>query len=72
MEALVAWHRYVWEPRAAEGSVIVNPRTDRIRKIVVESGPAKLKQWGDYRRNIADDYRRAFGEDPGRSLPWPT
>ena len=59
---------YVWEPRAPAGSVIVNPRTDRIRKIVVESGPAKLRQWREYRRNIADDYRLAFGEEPGALL----
>lgn len=59
---------YVWEPRAPVGSVIINSRTDRIRKIVVESGPANLKQWRDYRRNVADDFRRAFGEEPGPLL----
>jgi hypothetical protein len=59
---------YVWEPRAPVESVIVNSRTDRIRKIVVESGPANLGQWRDYRRNIAEDYRRAFGEEPGSLL----
>ena len=47
------------------GSVIVNPRTDRVRKLVVESGIGKLKQWVDYERNIRADYQAAFGEEPG-------
>jgi hypothetical protein len=45
--------------------VIINPRTDRIRKIVVESGAKNLNQWLDYERNIQADFERAFGEAPG-------
>jgi hypothetical protein len=56
---------YVWETSAPEGSVIVNPRTDRVRKIVVDSGRQHLKTWREHRRNLAEDFRRAFGEDPG-------
>ncbi len=56
---------YVWCNQRAPGSVIINPRTDRIRKLVVESGPAKLNQWLDYERNIRADYEKAFGEAPG-------
>lgn len=56
---------YVWDARAPVGSVIVNPRSDRIRKIVVESGSAGLRQWRSYRRNLTDDFRIAFGEAPG-------
>ena len=56
---------YVWDAQAPVGSVIVNPRTDRIRKIVVDSGPAELRRWRQHRRNLAADFRLAFGEDPG-------
>jgi hypothetical protein len=45
--------------------VIVNPRTDRIRKLVVESGRGNLNQWLDYERDIRADYEKAFGEAPG-------
>ena len=44
--------------------MIVNPRTDRIRKIVVESGPARLRQWLHYSRDVRADFERAFGEAP--------
>ncbi len=56
---------YVWCNTRPAGSVIVNPRTDRVRKLVVESGAGKLKQWVDYERNIRADYETAFGEAPG-------
>ena len=56
---------YVWCNTRPQGAVIVNPRTDRIRKLVVESGAGKLRQWVDYERNIRADYEKAFGEAPG-------
>jgi len=56
---------YVWSNHRPVESVIQNPRTDRIRKIVVESGEARLSQWNVYERNIRADYERAFGEPPG-------
>ena len=59
---------YVWCNTRPSGSVIVNPRTDRIRKLVVQSGPARLNQWLDYERDIRADYEKAFGEAPGALL----
>lgn len=56
---------YVWDNGAPLDSVVINPRSDRIRKIVVESGPEHLQQWRAHERDIAGDYRRAFGEAPG-------
>jgi hypothetical protein len=56
---------YVWCNQRPVGSVIQNPRTDRIRKIVVESGPQGLMQWRSYERNIRADFVHAFGEPPG-------
>lgn len=59
---------YVWEAEAPLESVVINPRTDRVRKIVVDSGQQHLGRWRDHRRHLAQDYRRAFGEDPGPLL----
>lgn len=56
---------YVWESRAPVGTVIIDARTDRVRKIVVDSGSAQLRGWRDHRRDVVADFRRAFGEDPG-------
>ena len=56
---------YVWCNHWPVNAVIENPRTDRIRKIVVESGSERLNQWLMYERNIRLDYENAFGEPPG-------
>lgn len=56
---------YVWEAQAPVESVIVNPRSERVRKIVVDSGAAQLGRWREHRRNIVADYQRAYGEKPG-------
>ncbi len=56
---------YVWCNKRPVGSVIENPRTDRIRKMVIESGGSRLGQWLSYERNIRADFEKAFGEPPG-------
>ena len=56
---------YVWCNSREPGTVIRSPRTDRIRKLVVESGELRLNRWLDYERDIRADYERVFGEQPG-------
>ncbi len=56
---------YVWCNTREPESIIQSQRTDRIRKIVVESGPQNIMQWRDYERDIRADYLRVFGEPPG-------
>ena len=56
---------YVWDATAPVGTVIVNPRSDRIRKIVVDSGPQQLRRWREHRRDLAADFKLAFGEAHG-------
>ncbi|MBA3505967.1 MAG: DUF3047 domain-containing protein [Betaproteobacteria bacterium] len=55
---------YIWDTKAPEGTLVTNSFVDRVKMIVVESGPARLRQWIGYERDIVADYRRAFGEDP--------
>lgn len=56
---------YVWETRKPVGSVVLNPRSDRIRKLVVDSGPEHLGTWRVHQRDLVADYERAFAEKPG-------
>ncbi len=56
---------YVWCNRRPVDTVILNPRTDRVRKLVVETGPAHIRQWRQYERDVRADFERAFGEAPG-------
>lgn len=56
---------YIWGNRRPIESLLQNPHTPRIQKIVVSSGVAGVNRWHRMRRNIVDDYRRAFGKSPG-------
>lgn len=55
---------YVWDGRVGVGTIVPNAYTDRVRMVVAESGPAHLGRWRTYERNVADDFRRAFGLEP--------
>jgi hypothetical protein len=56
---------YIWTNDGSVGTVIANPRTRRIQMIVASSGAAGVGAWQALRRNVRDDFRRAFGEEPG-------
>jgi len=59
---------YVWCNTRPVGTVVLNHRTDRIRKLVVASGPQQLNQWLHFRRDVRADFELAFGEAPGALL----
>lgn len=54
---------YIWATDAPVGTVIANPHTKRIQMIVVSSGKAGVGQWHSIKRNVREDYKKAFGED---------
>lgn len=55
---------YIWETNTPVGTVVENAYTDFARMIVIESGPKNVGSWVDEERNILNDYKMAFGEDP--------
>jgi len=59
---------YIWSNRDPVGTVIPSAHSERLRMIVVESGAGGVGTWRSYRRNLAEDYRQAFGSAPGPML----
>lgn len=55
---------YVWANEAEIGTIEENPFTSWVKYIVVNSGNDKAGEWVSVKRNILDDYRDAFDEDP--------
>lgn len=53
---------YTWSSNAPIGTIASNIHNEQIRMIVVDSGHAG--EWREFRRNVLEDYRLAFGEDP--------
>jgi hypothetical protein len=60
----IAALNYIWDTKAPIGTIVDNAFTDFAKMIVVESGPAKVGMWVEESRNIYEDYRTAFGEEP--------
>jgi hypothetical protein len=54
---------YVWDNRQPVGTIQPNTYTDRARMVVLQSGAAKAGQWVMETRDLAADFRAAFGED---------
>ena len=52
---------YVWDNRHAVGTSAWNPYSDRVRTVVLRSGDAG--PWRSERRDLAADFRAAFGAD---------
>ena len=55
---------YIWDTHAPIGSIVENAYTDFAQMVVVESGMQKVGLWVSEERNIYEDYKKAFGEEP--------
>ncbi|MBB4844753.1 hypothetical protein HNP55_003297 [Paucibacter oligotrophus] len=58
---------YVWDANAPVDTLVTSTRSDRIRKIVLGSGPRDPAHqgWASFKRDLLADFTRAFGETPG-------
>jgi hypothetical protein len=60
---------YVWDNRHPVGTTMPNPYTDRVRMIVAQSGSLQVGNWLAERRDLEQDYRRAFGLPAEKAVP---
>ncbi|QJR16639.1 DUF3047 domain-containing protein [Usitatibacter palustris] len=60
---------YVWDNRNPVGTSVWNPYTDRVRLIVLKSGPAQAGQWAAESRDVEADFRAAFGDSWKKPTP---
>ena len=54
----------MWSASVPVGTILTSAFSRRAKIIVVESGREHLGRWRTVTRNLADDYRRAFGDEP--------
>jgi Protein of unknown function (DUF3047) len=66
MDLPYATLEYVWGDGAPPETTIINTWTERIRMVIVESGAERAGEWVTEKRNVYEDYRRVFGEEPGK------
>jgi hypothetical protein len=56
---------YVWDEKLPEGTIMDSPYFKNIKIVVIESGNANLNKWVQEKRNVCEDYIKAFGSKPG-------
>ena len=59
---------YIWSGKSPVDTIISNAHTSRIKMIVVDSGWDNLSTWHKHQRDLAADYKRAYGEAPGEVI----
>jgi hypothetical protein len=59
---------YIWGEKVAPDSITVSKRTSRIRMLALEVDDKGLGQWHSHTRNMVEDFKRAFGEEPGKVI----
>ena len=52
---------YVWDNKHRVGYTAWSPYTRQLRKVVLQSGPDAIGQWRLESRDVAADFRQAFG-----------
>ncbi len=57
---------YVWDNRQPVGTVRGNAYSGFVKMVVATSGKAQQGEWVTLQRDVAADYRRAFGMPPPR------
>ena len=55
---------YIWSSNAPRGTIVSNPYTKRSKMIAVRSGKTLLNTWMQEERNVYEDYKTAFSQEP--------
>jgi hypothetical protein len=55
---------YIWANKLPKNAALQNAFSDRMMMIAVESGNEKAGSWVEEERNIYEDYKRFFNEEP--------
>ena len=57
---------YVWDKSLPVGTIKTSPYSENIKIIVIESGKRHFKKWVFEERDIYEDFKSAFGTEPGK------
>ena len=75
VQVYVAWPRfpeavrsriigYVWDTTSPVGTMCKSEKTGTVHYVVVRSGSAELGKWHTERRNVREDFKKIYGEEP--------
>ncbi|MEK7364678.1 MAG: DUF3047 domain-containing protein [candidate division NC10 bacterium] len=56
---------YVWDTTAPEGTIVESEKTSLVTYVILRSGTKDLNRWITETRNVYEDYKRIYNEEPG-------
>src|SRR5574337_663624 len=56
---------YVWDTTAPVGTMVQSQKTGTIWYVVLRSGPADVGKWITETRNVLEDFKKIYGQEPG-------
>jgi hypothetical protein len=55
---------YVWDTTAKAGTICPSEKTRTVTYIVIRSGETELGKWLTEQRNVREDFKKIYGEEP--------
>jgi len=59
---------YLWDSTAPVGATFLSQKVNTVTFVVVRSGDADLGKWMTETRNVSEDYKRIYGEEPKEAV----
>ena len=59
---------YIWDTTAPAGTIVKSQKTGLVTYVVMRSGDADLGKWITETRNVCQDYKTIYGEEPGEKV----
>jgi hypothetical protein len=59
---------YVWDTTAPAGTIVKSQKTGLVTYVVIRSGEADLGKWLTESRNVCEDYKKIYGEEPEEKI----
>jgi hypothetical protein len=55
---------YIWDASTPKGEKVTSTKSSNTRYIILQSGKEHLGEWLSEKRNVYEDYKTLFGEEP--------
>jgi hypothetical protein len=59
---------YIWDTTAPAGTIVKSQKTGLVTYVVMRSGGADIGKWVTETRNVCEDYKKIYGEEPEEKI----
>lgn len=59
---------YIWDTTAPAGAIFKSQKTGLVTYVVMRSGDADIGKWVTETRNVCEDYKKIYGEEPDEKV----